>query len=333
MRNNNSEPEDSYTDKIKVTEYAHGEIDLSEKIHPDSTLVLKYAGPLCYARVREVHVDAASIVNIIIRTKDRVQVQIASSEPLLMLYIVLKGDLQYIAGKRMAYTSRFHYNLLYQPSLQQDFILEKDQQYVLLAVHFRPASLQQWAGLHPVYSHFLEQAAQHESAALFHQARPASQALVYAAQNLFRRTSVFDLKIMRQVALLNVLRHAVTPLFAPPIAVPPALRPADLEKVHAARAYIFDHLDKNISVRTLARVAGLNERKLKLGFHVLYHATIGGFLREERMLRALTLLKEKKMPVARVAAAVGYRHAPNFSDAFRRHFGHPPTLYSVISRG
>jgi AraC-like DNA-binding protein len=333
MSNHTSQPEDSYTDKVKVTEYAHGEIDLSEKIHPDSTLVLKYSGPLCYARVREVHVDAASVVNIVIRTKNRVRVQIASSEPLLMLYIVLKGNLQYIVGKRITHTARFHYNLLYQPSLQQDFILEKNQQYVLLAVHFRPAALQQWSGLHPLYSHFLEQAAHHESAALFHQARPASQALVYAAQNLFRRASMYDLKIMRQVALLEVLRHAVMPLFAPRVALPPALRPADLEKVHAARAYIFDHLDQAISVRTLARIAGLNERKLKLGFHTVYHTTIGGFLREERMLRALTLLKEKKMPVARVATAVGYRHAPNFSDAFRRHFGHPPTLCSVISRG
>lgn len=327
-----SPSEDSYTDKIKVTEYAHGEIDLSEKIHPDSTLVLKYAGPLCYARVREVHVDAASVVNIVIRTKDRVRVQIASSEPLLMFYIVLKGDLQYVTGKRVARTARFHYNLLYQPSLQQEFVLEKNQQYVLLAIHFRPAALQQWVGLHPLYSHFLEQAAHLESSALFHQARPASQALVYAALNLFRRTSVFDLKIMRQVALLNVLRHAVMPLFTPPSPTHRDLKPSDLEKVHAARAYIFDHLDKSISVRMLARVAGLNERKLKLGFHTLYQTTVGGFLREERMLRALALLKEKKMPVARVAAAVGYRHAPNFSDAFRRHFGHPPTLCSEISR-
>lgn len=326
-----SQPEDSYTDKIKVTEYAHGEIGLSEKIHPDSTLVLKYSGPLCYARVREVHVDAASVVNIVIRAKDRVRVQVTSSEPLLMLYIVLKGDLQYGTGQQVAHTARFHYNLLYQPSLQQDFILEKDRQYVLLAVHFRPSALQQWAGLHPLYSHFLEQAAHHESSALFHQARPASQALIYASLNLFRRTSLYNTKIMRQVALLHVLRHAVMPLFATLPAAPPDLQPSDLEKVHAARAYIFDHLDENISVRVLARVAGLNERKLKQGFHAVYHTTVGTFLREERMLRALTLLKEKKMSVARVAAAVGYRHAPNFSDAFRRHFGHPPTLCSEIS--
>ena len=327
-----SPSEDSYTDKIRVTEYAQGEIGLSEKIHPDSTLVLKYAGPLCYARVREVHVDAASVVNIVIRTKDRVRVQIASSEPLLMLYIVLKGDLQYVTGKRVAHTTRFHYNLVYQPSLQQEFVLEKNQQYVLLAVHFRPTALEQWAGLHPLYSYFLEQATHHESSALFHQAQPASQPLVYAAMNLFRRTSVFDMKIMRQVALLNVLRHAVMPLFAPPTTTHPDLRPSDLEKVHTARAYIFDHLGESISVRMLARVAGLNERKLKLGFHTLYQTTVGGFLREERMLRALALLKEKKMPVARVATAVGYRHPANFSDAFRRHFGHPPTLCCEISR-
>lgn len=327
-----SQPEDSYTDKVKVTEHAHGQIDLAENIHSDSTLVLKYSGPLCYARVREVHVDAASVVNIVIRTKDRVSVQIASSEPLLMFYIVLKGDLQYVTDKYVAHTTRFHYNLLYQPSLEQDFVLEKDQQYVLLAIHFQPTALQQWAGLHPLYSHFLEQIAHHESSALFQQARSASQALVYAALNLFRRTSVFDLKIMRQVALLNVLRHAVMPLFEPPAPTNPDLRPSDLEKVHTARAYIFDHLDEGISVRMLARVAGLNERKLKLGFRMMYQTTVGGFLREERMLRALALLKEKKMPVARVAAAVGYRHAPNFSDAFRRHFGHPPTLCSKISR-
>jgi len=43
------------------------------------------------------------------------------------------------------------------------------------------------------------------------------------------------------------------------------------------------------------------------------------------MAHAAELLRRETLPVAAVARAVGYRQAAQFSKAFRRHHGHPPS--------
>jgi two-component system response regulator YesN len=43
------------------------------------------------------------------------------------------------------------------------------------------------------------------------------------------------------------------------------------------------------------------------------------------MAHAAQLLRQEALPVAAVARAVGYRQAAQFSKAFRRHHGHPPS--------
>jgi transcriptional regulator GlxA family with amidase domain len=48
-------------------------------------------------------------------------------------------------------------------------------------------------------------------------------------------------------------------------------------------------------------------------------------LQRERMARAAHLLRDPSLPVSAVARAVGYRQAAQFSKAFRRHYGQPPS--------
>jgi transcriptional regulator GlxA family with amidase domain len=43
------------------------------------------------------------------------------------------------------------------------------------------------------------------------------------------------------------------------------------------------------------------------------------------MTRAAYMLRDPSLPVSVVARAVGYRQAAQFSKAFRRHFGRPPS--------
>jgi transcriptional regulator GlxA family with amidase domain len=43
------------------------------------------------------------------------------------------------------------------------------------------------------------------------------------------------------------------------------------------------------------------------------------------MVRAAQLLRDNTLPVSTVARAVGYRQAAQFSKAFRRHYGQPPS--------
>ncbi len=85
-----------------------------------------------------------------------------------------------------------------------------------------------------------------------------------------------------------------------------------------------DYGDETLSLAAVAHSIATSRRQLQRVF-----AEQGTSFRRElqgvRMSRAAELLREDALPVAAVARAVGYRQAAQFSKAFRRHHGHPPS--------
>jgi AraC-like DNA-binding protein len=98
----------------------------------------------------------------------------------------------------------------------------------------------------------------------------------------------------------------------------------DLRCLKAARDLLLTQLSPVPTIRQVARTAGMNETSLKHGFKAVFGETIFDFSVRCRMQYALSLLREQRMPVARVADAVGYAHQTTFATAFRRHFGVRP---------
>ena len=98
----------------------------------------------------------------------------------------------------------------------------------------------------------------------------------------------------------------------------------DLRCLHAARGLLLKQFAPAPTIRQVARAAGMSETTLKRGFKSLFGETIFDFSVRCRMQHALTLLRERHMPVARVAEAVGYSHQTSFATAFHRHFGLRP---------
>jgi AraC family transcriptional regulator of adaptative response / methylphosphotriester-DNA alkyltransferase methyltransferase len=82
--------------------------------------------------------------------------------------------------------------------------------------------------------------------------------------------------------------------------------------------------DENLSLAAVAHSIATSRRQLQRVF-----AEQGTSFRTElqrvRMAHAAELLRQEELPVAAVARAVGYRQAAQFSKAFRRHHGHPPS--------
>jgi AraC family transcriptional regulator, regulatory protein of adaptative response / methylphosphotriester-DNA alkyltransferase methyltransferase len=85
-----------------------------------------------------------------------------------------------------------------------------------------------------------------------------------------------------------------------------------------------DFADENLSLAAVAHSIATSRRQLQRVF-----AEQGTSFRNElqrvRMGHAAELLSRETLPVAAVARAVGYRQAAQFSKAFRRHHGHPPS--------
>lgn len=95
----------------------------------------------------------------------------------------------------------------------------------------------------------------------------------------------------------------------------------DLRCLHAARALLLKQFSPAPTIREVARAVGMSETSLKRGFKSLFGETIFEFSLRCRMQHALGLLRGQRMPVARVAEAVGYSHQTSFATAFHRHFG------------
>lgn len=106
---------------------------------------------------------------------------------------------------------------------------------------------------------------------------------------------------------------------------PIKLKPADVERLYAVKEYIDGHYDQPCSITGLARMAGINQMKLKNGFKELFHTTVFGYLSDVRMEEAKRLLLDEKLYVAEVADRIGFKHPQHFTTAFRKKFGMLPS--------
>lgn len=112
------------------------------------------------------------------------------------------------------------------------------------------------------------------------------------------------------------------------------LRSDDIERIHYAKEMLIARLDEPPSLIELARLAGINDYKLKVGFRACFGTTVFGYLHDYRMERSRQLLESGDLSIAEAAKAVGLINRSHFAIAFRKKFGVNPRDYrqSVLNR-
>ncbi len=105
----------------------------------------------------------------------------------------------------------------------------------------------------------------------------------------------------------------------------------DVDRIYYASDILRQCFVDPPSLLELARLIGLNDRKLKEGFRQVFGTTVFGYLNQQRMEKACQLLKQQQS-VAAVAAAIGYASPTTFSGTFRRQFGVSPKGYQLAKR-
>lgn len=100
----------------------------------------------------------------------------------------------------------------------------------------------------------------------------------------------------------------------------PGLSPADVERLYFIKEEMELHWEMPWSIATLARKAGINQQKLKVGFPALFGMTVFNFLVDVRMREARRMLEDEKLYVGEVAERLGYKHPHHFTAAFRKKF-------------
>jgi AraC-like DNA-binding protein len=101
----------------------------------------------------------------------------------------------------------------------------------------------------------------------------------------------------------------------------------DKERILFAREYLLQNYDLPPTLPELARMAGINEFKLKKGFKELFGDTVFGYLHEYKMDLAKRELGQGEKTASQLAYDLGYSSLQHFSNVFKRHFGYPPSHF------
>lgn len=88
-----------------------------------------------------------------------------------------------------------------------------------------------------------------------------------------------------------------------------------------------------LSVRALARRAGMSLSQLERKFKDLLQVTPAQYIAKARLTAACRALATTRMPVAEVARATGFYDASHFCRVFARHMGQTPTAYRAAYLG
>lgn len=91
--------------------------------------------------------------------------------------------------------------------------------------------------------------------------------------------------------------------------------------------YLKTNLENRINLNDLTNQMFTNRNKLSKAFKNYYGMTVFSWLREQRILYAMELLKTTSLTIMQIAEKVGYPDSNNFSTAFRRKINMSPRQY------
>jgi AraC family transcriptional regulator len=94
--------------------------------------------------------------------------------------------------------------------------------------------------------------------------------------------------------------------------------------------YIEAHLDDDLSLATLAAVAGISASHLKQQFRRSLGVPVHAYVIQRRVERARALLLGGRLPASQVALAAGFSHQSHMARCMRRVLGVTPT---ALARG
>jgi len=223
-----------------------------------------------------------------------------------------------------------HYNMLYVPQYQWQTQHKKSKDYTVFSVHFSPAYLHRWKEPFPFLSKLLERARRKVPAMIHDENMPITPDMMNVVQYIMSHNYEEDggeklKKIGLQAKVLELLLLALQHMAFIKQLPQNALRELDMQKIHEARAHLIRNLEHPSSLNDLAQHVGINVFKLKQGFKQVYGTTVFGILQEERMKRAQQLLETTSMLIHEVALQTGYKNLSNFTAAFKKRFGYPPS--------
>jgi AraC-like DNA-binding protein len=325
----NHQEKDYLYEKMELTSKEYGKIP--HHLIPFETdedgLSLQASGTFGSMLLREEKCDDFNICHQSYKIKEDVDLYTAIDAPSLGLHFTLKNNIQYaFDGLPEGVILKHQYNMIYVPSLQYKYAFLKSEEYSTFSIHFTASYLERWKDPFPLLMKFLDKAQQKTPTLISKANLSATPEMLAIIHSILRCTSTGTLKKMfLQAKILELLMLSLQHLDPSMYLPKPGLRRTDIQKIQEAKDYLVDHMENPCSLRTLAHQVGINVFKLKKGFRQLYGTTVFNLLTEERMQRARSLLLESDMFINEISMATGYKNLSNFTAAFKKRFGYPPS--------
>ncbi len=93
------------------------------------------------------------------------------------------------------------------------------------------------------------------------------------------------------------------------------------------KAYVEEHLDEDLSLSTLARIAGMDIAYFSRFFHAKTGVRFTEWVALLRVRRAIALMNTENQAITDIASQVGFTSLRTFERAFKRHTSMTPRAY------
>ena len=101
----------------------------------------------------------------------------------------------------------------------------------------------------------------------------------------------------------------------------------DFYKLQEIIRYLYDHIDQNVSVEEMAKMAGLSERRFRTVFFARTGKSPKAFLIDIKLKKAAELLKNTSLNIKQIALSLGYSEQLYFSRIFKKKTGVYPKQF------
>lgn len=240
-------------------------------------------------------------------------------EPMLKLRFHLTNHIQYhIEGLGNIVFYEQGYNLLYIPFQNYRLNFQHAGVYFTIDVHYPAYTLCQKLPPLVLMNDFQKKVIHQQPAMLVPVNQVASRTLLTQVNQLINAGKRSTASVhSRSMALLTLCLEYIS---EHPVWEPVTLSMPDAQAVYTARIKMEENIKQEWTLKELTQLTGLNDYKLKTGFHQLYHSSPADYLRDIRMEKAWQLLSGKKYSVSQVAEEVGYTNLSAFSKAFKKYY-------------
>jgi len=110
-------------------------------------------------------------------------------------------------------------------------------------------------------------------------------------------------------------------------AVPPVSAGLDDEFMQRVTALVKEKLGNDLTVDTLCAAVNMSRTSFYNKMKALTGIAPNDFIRNIRMKEAAYLLKTHRYTIAEIADRVGFADPKYFTDAFKKFYGVPPSVY------